>query len=46
MDTSHATLETTEQQSAAIQEVTSNLMEVTTLADELNSMANNNKSYS
>lgn len=28
-----------EQQSAAIQEVTASLMEVTTLADELNSMA-------
>jgi len=41
IETSHATLETTEQQSAAIQEVTANLMEVTTLSDELNAMANN-----
>ncbi|MCB2360041.1 PocR ligand-binding domain-containing protein [Clostridium estertheticum] len=40
IETSHATLETTEQQSAAIQEVTSNLMEVTTLSDALNEMAN------
>ena len=30
--------ETTEQPSAAIQEITASLMEVTTLADELNSM--------
>jgi len=39
IDTSHATLETTEQQSAAIEEVTASLMEVTILADELNLMA-------
>lgn len=38
--TSNATLESTQQQTAAIQEVTSNLMEVTNLADELNTMAN------
>ena len=41
IETSFATTETTEQQSAAIQEITSNLIEVTTLADELNTMAIN-----
>ncbi|MDD3224102.1 MAG: PocR ligand-binding domain-containing protein [Clostridium sp.] len=35
------TLKTTEQQSSAIQEVTANLMQVTSFTDELNEMANN-----
>lgn len=39
IDTSHDTLETTEQQSAAIQDVTANLTEVTGLAEKLNEMA-------
>lgn len=37
--TSNGTLQTTEQQSAAIQEVTASLIEVTNLADDLNRMA-------
>lgn len=39
MSTSGATLTTTEQQTRAIQEVTENLAEVASLADELNEMA-------
>lgn len=39
IDTSRDTLETTEQQSAAIQDVTANLTEVTDLAEKLNEMA-------
>lgn len=39
IDTSRDTLETTEQQSAAIQDVTANLTEVTGLAEKLNEMA-------
>jgi ligand-binding sensor protein len=40
METSNATLENAEQQSAAMQEVTASLTEIATLADELNIMTN------
>ncbi|GFP77203.1 PocR ligand-binding domain-containing protein [Clostridium fungisolvens] len=40
METSNATLENAEQQSAAMEEVTASLTEIATLAEELNTMTN------